>query len=193
MSAETRADVTERWNRYELVLTGLPADIARFRDAARGPGGVPWPLDADHQHTTLMARLMAGAGGAPLPRHAEDLLRAIAQAQEARHARLLVACASPGGGCLLDLNRLLPVPAGLLAWGPDHGAALDWLDRHWGTREAVRQIDLQETRDPRRHSRRRLRFRFWMLDGRPATLAASLLRAWPELEVTIRSLELPGG
>jgi hypothetical protein len=70
---------------------------------------------------------------------------------------------------------------------------LHWLDRHWGTRDAVRHVTLHEMRDPQQRRFRRLRYRFWMLDARPGILAAALGAHWPALAVAATALALADG
>lgn len=185
--------VSAGWHRAQLDVSGSAERIDAFREAARGPGAVPWAIDSDADRQNLLARLVAQAAESPIPRHADDLLRAIAQSQDAHHACVLAACATPGGGCALDLQRLLPVPRALLALGADHADSLAWRDAHWGTREAVRHVELRETRDPKQYRRRRLRYRFWMEDARPDRLAASLRQAWPGVGMDLVAMELTDG
>lgn len=164
----------------ELAIVGPAAEISRFRERARGPKAIPWHVDYDHEDARLMA-LLAGAG-----RSARGLVAAIRQEQEAQHARVLAAAALPGGGCPLDLHRLLPVPARLLALGADAPKSRHWLRTHWGPDEPLRQVMLRERRDRDRHRLRWLVYGFWSVNWLPEPAVARLRAQWPTLEFELR-------
>ena len=42
--------------------------------------------------------------------------------------------------CPFDLHVLLPIPADILRRGPTDPESLDWLARHWGTRDDLRKF-----------------------------------------------------
>ncbi len=165
----------------ELAIVGPAAEIGRFRERARGPKAVPWHVDHDHEEARLMA-LLAGAG-----RSARRLVATIRQEQEAQHARVLAAATLPGGGCPLDLHRLLPVPARLLALGADAPESRHWLLTHWGTVEPLRQVTLRERRDRDRHRLRWLVYGLWSVDRLPEPAVARLQVQWPTLQFELRS------
>lgn len=125
----------------ELAIVGPAAEIGRFREQARGPSAIPWHVDFEYEEARLMA-LLAGTG-----RSARRLVTTIRQEQEAQHARVLAAAAMPGGGCPLDLHRLLAVPARLLELGADAPESERWLQTHWGPEQPLRQVVLREQRD----------------------------------------------
>ena len=55
------APVHTDWLRNRLTVSGPAGEVARFRAAARGTGGIPWQLDLDHEEARLLAP-MAGQG-----------------------------------------------------------------------------------------------------------------------------------
>ena len=107
-------------------MSGPAGEVARFRAAARGTGGIPWHLDLDHEEARLLAP-MAGQG-----RVARALARELREVIAARHDQVLARWHEPGG-CPLDLHRLIPIPDAILALGEDAPAARHWLWAHWGT------------------------------------------------------------
>ncbi len=164
----------------ELAIVGPAAEIGRFRERARGPKAIPWHVDHDYEEARLMA-LLAGAG-----RSARRLVATIRQEQEAQHARVLAAAAMPGGGCPLDLHRLLPVPSRLLALGADAPESRHWLRTHWGPDEPLRQVTLRERRDRDRHRLRWLVYGLWSVDRLPEPAVARLRAQWPTLQFELR-------
>ena len=149
--------------------------MVRFRQAARGTGAVPWVLDLDAEEARLLA-LMAG-GGAEARALARELRHAIA----ARHDRVQQGWALPGG-CPLDLHRLIPVPAVLLAQGEDAPAAQDWLRAHWGTLQPLRHVRIvSDTPDRRLRRSARIEAEFWSADWTPWQAILRLRRNWPAL------------
>ncbi len=167
------------WLRNELTVSGPATSVARFRQAAQGPGTIPWPLDLDHETARLLAPMAADGIEARLL--AQDLRDTI----EANHARAL----NPANQrrCPLDLHRLIPVPATILARGDDHPEALHWLRTHWGTTWPLRHVRALD-----RHADRRLRrsarfvVEFWSADWTPWQAIRQLRRDWPDLVLDIR-------
>ncbi|MFC7739057.1 hypothetical protein ACFQX4_25480, partial [Roseomonas sp. GCM10028921] len=89
--------------------------------------------------------------------------------------------------CSFDLHRLLPVPPGILALGPEEGASKDWLRTHWGVTRPLRHVELlPSTLDGRRKRMGQLRLGFWSADWSPWQAVARLRRAWPELSLELR-------
>ena len=130
---------TTDWLRTSLTVSGPAAAVARFRDAARGTGAVPWHLDLDHEEARLLAPMAAAGIEARL------LARELRAIIAARHARILTHWPQPGR-CPLDLNRLIPVPGAILQRGEDSPAARAWLWRHWGTTQPLRQVRIIDER-----------------------------------------------
>ncbi len=114
------------------------------------------------------------------------MVATIRQEQEAQHARVLAAATLPGGGCPLDLNRLLPVPARLLGLGADAPESLHWLRTYWGPDEPLRQVTLRERRDRDHHRLRWLIYGFWVVDRLPEPAVARLRVQWPALQFELR-------
>jgi hypothetical protein len=167
--------VTPAWLPGTLTVRGPMEATATFRDAARGPGAVPWAWDPVHEEARLLA-LLAGSG-----RSARGLVQAIRVQQEATHGRLLAAAAQPGGGCALDLHRLLPVPAALLATGEDAPESARWLRTHWGPLVPLREVRLKQGQARGRGQQGWLIYRFLARARLPTPAVARLERRWPEL------------
>ena len=173
------APVHTDWLRNRLTVSGPAGEVARFRAAARGTGGIPWQLDLDHEEARLLAP-MAGQGPA-----ARALARELRAVIAARHDRLL-ACWHEAGGCPLDLHRLVPIPDAILALGEDAPAARQWLWAHWGTTQTLRQVRLREAdRDRRLRRSARVVFEFLSADWTPWHAILRLRRDWPKLVLAV--------
>ena len=130
---EPLAPVHTDWLRSLSTVSGPAEEVAQFRAAARGTGGIPWHLDLDHEEARLYAP-MAGQGP-----EARALARELREVIAARHGRLLARW-HEAGSCPLDLHRLIPIPDAILALGEDAPAARQWLWAHWGTTQPLRQV-----------------------------------------------------
>ncbi len=119
------------WLLNLLTVSGPAGEVARFREAARGTGGVPWHLDLDHEEARLFAP-MASAGP-----EVWMLARQLREVIATRHERLLARWHEPGV-CFLDLHRLVPIPDGILQLGEGNPTARGWLWAHWGTTSSGR-------------------------------------------------------
>ena len=162
------------WLRQRLTVSGPAGEVARFRAAARGTGGIPWHLDLDHEEARLLAP-MAGRGRRPG-----------AGARIARgHRRPPRPAAHPlhePGGCPLDLHRLVPIPDAILALGEDAPAARQWLWAHWGTTQKLRQVRVLEANgDGRLRRSARVVYEFLSADWTPWQAIRWLRRDWPKL------------
>jgi hypothetical protein len=173
--------VTPVWLSGTLTVRGPMEATAAFQDAACGPGAVPWAWDLVHEEARLLA-LLAGSG-----RSARGLVQAIRVQQEATYGRLLAAAAQPGGGCALDLHRLLPVPTALLGAGEDAPESVRWLRTHWGPLVPLREVRLKQGQARGRGKQGWLIYRFLARARLPTPAAARLKRRWPTL-----SFELDG-
>lgn len=163
------------WLRNRLTVSGPTGEVARFRLAARGTGGIPWHLDLDHEEARLLAP-MAGQGSA-----ARALARELREVIAARHDQLLVRWHEPGL-CPLDLHRLIPIPDAILALGEDATAARQWLWTHWGTIHSLRQVRiLEENADGRLRRSARIIYEFLSADWTPWRAILQLRREWPQL------------
>ncbi len=166
---------TTDWLRTSLTVSGPAAAVARFRDAARGTGAVPWHLDLDHEEARLLAPMAAAGIEARL------LARELREIIAGRHERSLTHWSRPGR-CPLDLNRLIPVPGAILQRGEDSSAARAWLWSHWGTTQPLRQVRII-AKDTGRRLRRSARttFEFRSADWTPWQAIAQLRRDFPQL------------
>ena len=71
------------WLLNLLTVSGPAGEVARFRTAAQGTGGVPWHLDLDHEKARLFAPMVAAEAEARM------LARQIREIQAARHDGLM--------------------------------------------------------------------------------------------------------
>ena len=93
--------------------------------------------------------------------------------------------------CPFDLHVLEPVPAAILALGPDHPQALAWLWQHWGTTQALRQVVvLAEPHEAEAVGAGLavLRLGFWAADWTPWRALAAVAADWPQLRFETRPL-----
>ena len=147
---------------------------------------VPWRLDFATLEEDLFHRLLTSC---PRSRLSVDGCRAFAgqfrERVEARQARALA---------LVDTSRacvfaLLPVPARVLALGPEDPAAQDWLMAYWGTTE-LRQVTVLPAQPGRSYlppGHRGLRIGFFSADWSPWQALRALCKTWPAL---LRLLDL---
>ena len=167
------------WLLNVLTVSGPAGEVACFREAARGTGGVPWHLDLDHEEARLLAP-MASVGA-----EARMLARQLREVIAARHDRLLAQWREPGL-CPFDLHRLVPVPYGILQLGEDASQAQDWLRAHWGTTQ-LRAVRIREEGADRRLRRKaEIIYEFHSADWTPWQAVLRLRREWPKLVLTVR-------
>ena len=175
------APVDTDWLRHTLTLSGPAAEVAAFQLRARGPSAIPWHLDLDHEEMRLLAP-MAAAGPS-----ARGLARALRAQLAAHQERVLAAAAQPGGGCPLDLHRLVPIPPRLLMLGSDAPESRLWLWSHWGTLQPLRHVRvLEHVADARLKRAARVAWAFWSADWTPWRAIARLRQTWPSLMFDIR-------
>ena len=173
--ADPLAPVYTDWLRHRLTVSGPAAEVARFRAAARGTGGIPWHLDLDYEEARLLAP-MAGQG-----RVARALARELREVIAARHDQVLARW-HEAGGCPLDLHRLIPIPDAILARGEDAPAARHWLWANWGTTYPLRQVRLlQENADRWLRRSARLVYEFLSADWTPWQAIVRLRQDWPAM------------
>ena len=126
---------TPDWLAHCLVVIGPAEDVAAFRTAIAGPGLIPWHLGAPELQEGWFNQLVAP----PLERRgitvedAHVLAGQLVASVQALQAETVAG--APGRDCVvpLDLHALVPVPADLLALGPEAPEAEAWLWEHWGT------------------------------------------------------------
>jgi len=129
------------WLWHHLTIIGPAADVAAFAEAARGPGVIPWHVDYTQVEEDIFHRAVAARGGRDglSIEGCHILARQFRERIEARDAKA-AALIGQSRVCPFDLHVLLPVPPDILRRGPTDQQSLDWLARHWGTRDDLRKI-----------------------------------------------------
>ena len=178
------------WLRHRLTISGPPAELKHFRDAAAGAGVIPWQLEFEQLQEDWFHRLMGAPSRSLSAQGARILAQQLREASERRHA---LAVAQVGCSCArpFDLHALQPVPASILMLGPDHPQALAWLWQHWGTTQALRHVVvLAEPREPEATGTGQAVWRlgFWAADWTPWRALAAVVRDWPRLRFETRPL-----
>ncbi len=167
------------WLLNQLTVSGPAGEVAQFRAAAQGTGGVPWHLDLDHEEARLFAP-MAAAGA-----EARMLARQIREIQAARHDRLMARWVERGA-CPFDLHRLIPIPDHILRLGEDDPACTAWLMAHWGTTR-LRAVRIREEGADRRLRRKaEIVYEFRSADWTPWQAILRLRRNWPKLVLIVQ-------
>jgi hypothetical protein len=182
------------WLRNTLTVTGPAEEVMGFQAAAAGPGVIPWTLDLaglEEDFLLPMAGPQDGVRAISLA-GAKLLARRLRDAVAANHQRAL-ARMSTDRRCPFDLHRLLPVPASILALGPEEGVSRDWLRAHWGVARPLRHVEaLPTSLDGRRKRMGQLRVGFWSADWSPWAALARLRRVWPDLSLELQPDYAPG-
>ena len=171
------------WLRHRLLVAGPACAVEAFQRAASGAGTIPWQLDLDSLQEDWFHLLIKPSSRTLSLAGARVLAGQLRDAVEHRHA---VAASRVGRSraCPFDLHALAPVPADILALGPDHPAALDWLWRHWGTTQALRHVavEMGAAKEPApRAGEAALRLRFWSADWTPWRAVSRIRADWPGL------------
>ena len=186
LGGEGAVEHTE-WLPFRLTVGGPAETVTAFAAAAAGPGVIPWQIDFAAMEEDVFHRLASRyprtgrlslegcrVFAAQLRERTEDRHRQVLAAAEASRARPL------------DLHALLPVPALILALGPDHPDARRWLRTHWGTEE-LRRVELLPSAAGRRaKGKTALRFAFFAADAGPAAAVRRLARTWTDLRLDLR-------
>jgi hypothetical protein len=177
------------WLRHELVITGVPSELAAFEAAAAGAGAIPWEYpDLDLEEEDRVQALVQPPDGS----RGLDIDSARVLARELReaifdHQQKIVAAVAQSRACPFDLHKLLPVPSEILQLGPDHSASLSWLQTHWGTTRPLRHVQrLADKPVATKRKTVRLRLEFWSADWTPWAAFAAIRKAWPTLGFDIR-------
>jgi hypothetical protein len=187
-AAEVQAPAHTDWLRHLLTVSGPAEPMARFRAAAAGSGIVPWVLDLAAMEEDWLLQLAAPAGERPAISlsGAKILARRLREAAAANHVRALERVTTDRH-CPFDLHRLVPVPAAILALGPEDAQARAWLWSHWGTMRALRQVrTMPGQADARRRRSDLMTVEFWSADWSPWRALARLRRDWPMLVLDLR-------
>ena len=181
------------WLYHHLTITGDADLVTLFRQAAAGPGAIPWADDLGRAEEDWF-HLLAASRGAQGPRSislhgARILAGQLRGAAERRRDRVSARAGRGGDGCPLDLHRLCPVPAGVLRLGPGHPEARRWLWANWGTTWPLRHVaELPAPKAGRQPSRApgRLRLGFWSADWTPWPAIIRMREDWPALRFDVR-------
>jgi hypothetical protein len=189
-SASTTAAPAWLW--HHLTISGPAADAAAFAEAARGPGVIPWHVDYAQVEEDIFHCAVA-ARGCPTGLSIEGchiLARQFRQRIEARDEKA-AALIGQSRACPFDLHVLLPIPAEILQRGPTDQKSLEWLARHWGTRDALRKIVAR----PNPSAGRRLpsghvviSYGFFTSGETPRAAATQLVARWPMLRFVLTPL-----
>jgi hypothetical protein len=177
------------WLRHELIITGAPSALAAFEAAAAGAGAIPWEYpDLDLEEEDRVQALVQppdGSRGLGIE-SARVLARELREAIFG-HQQKIAAAAARSRVCPLDFHKLLPVPSEVLQLGPDHSAALAWLQTNWGTTRPLRHVQRHPEKPltgKRKTVRRQLEF--WSADWTPWAAFAAIRKAWPALGFDVR-------
>ncbi len=173
------------WLHHRLTVRGSADELTRFRDAASGAGIIPWHYDlarmeADFFHLLVAPQRELSLAGARI------LARQLCGAVGRRHA-VAVSRVGQSRACPFDLHALLPVPAAILALGPDEPEALAWLWEHWGTTEALRHVAVEATREQDTAAvSAAFQVSFWSADWTPWRALEQVGSRWPVLRFDVR-------
>ena len=126
------------WLWHHLTITGPAADVAPFTETARGPGVIPWHVDYAQVEEDIFHRAVAARDGLSIE-GCHILARQFRERVEARDAKA-GALIDQSRACPFDLHVLLPISPEILRRGATDPASLDWLARHWGTRDGLRKV-----------------------------------------------------
>jgi len=186
-SASTHAAPAWLW--HHLTISGPAADVAAFAQAARGPGVIPWHLNYAQIEEDIFHRAVAARGGLSIE-GCHILARQFRQRIESRDEKA-VSLIGRSRACPFDLHVLLPIPAEILQRGPTDQKSLDWLARHWGTRDALRKIVAR----PNPSAGRRLpsghvviSYGFFTAGDTPRAAVTQLGVRWPALRFVLTPL-----
>lgn len=181
------------WLYHRLRVTGPATDLAGLRTAAAGAGTIPWQRDGDRMEEDLFHLLVAPPTPAAALRPPQRTLsvtgaRILAgqlRAAAAQRQALAVARVGSSRACPFDLHALVPVPAAVLACGPDDPAALAWLWQHWGTTHPLRHVaadlDAAAARGRLPPGEAAWAVTFWSADWTPWRALAQIQARWPAL------------
>jgi hypothetical protein len=176
------------WLRHTLVVTGAPAAIAAFQQAAAGSGGIPWAYpDLDEAEDDRVLALVHPPDGSPgLSPAAARILAHELRAATFQHQRRVRAQAKSNRRCPFDLQALIPIPPDLLDLGPDDKATVAWLRAHWGVLQALRKVVLVAAGCKRlRGQQQRLTLEFWSADWTPWPAIVAIRQRFTDMVFTV--------
>jgi len=186
------------WLHHRLTISGPAEAVAAFKRAAAGAGIIPWHYDLERMEEDFFHLLVApaaSAGGSQPQRQlsiagARIFARQLREAVGHRHD-VAVRAVGTSGVCPFDLYALVPMPAWILALGPDEPQSLAWLWEHWGTTEALRRVTDESVAPaageaPRKAEPESWQLSFWSADWTPWRALHHLGRQWPALRFECR-------
>lgn len=177
------------WLRNTLSVEGRKDEVRRFGEAAAGAGVVPWRLNLERMEEDWFLPLAAPPEGLPAISlsGARLLARRLREAVAKNHALAVERIARGDRRCAFDLHGLLPVPATILALGPDDPQSREWLLNHWGTAQPLRHVRSMPAKlDGRRQQSGRMVVEFWSADWSPWQAVRRLRVLWPMLNFDLR-------
>jgi hypothetical protein len=177
------------WLYHHLTITGPAAEVKAFAEAARGPGVIPWHVDyaqveEDIFHWAVGARRGLSIEGCHI------LARQFRERIEARDAKAAT-LVGRSRACPFDPHVLLPIPPEILRRGPADEVSLDWLARHWGTRDDLRKIVERPNPSPGRRlpsGHAVVGYGFFTSGETPRAAVAQLSPRWPTLRFVLTPL-----
>ena len=181
------------WLPHAPTVTGPVADLAAFRRAAAGPGGIPWTthydrLEEDWINAMLTPPLSERGISVEGARILARQLRERVEQEDQRAAEAAFA----NTGCPLDLHALVPVPPRVLRLGPDDPAAIACLWENWTTTWALRGVAETEADHaaPLPDGHGALCYQFWSADWTPWHALTSIRVRWPSInfQVSVRAV-----
>ncbi|SHF44951.1 hypothetical protein SAMN02746095_03304 [Acidocella aminolytica 101 = DSM 11237] len=176
------------WLYHRLTVTGPVDDLARFNEAAAGPGVVPWRRDYDAlvEHLVILLIRPDRLGRSSLAIHDARLLAGKMRDIFWRDDQLaLEHYYRQTRRCPFDLHRLVPVPDSILTLGSDAAASMRWMWEHWGTTWSLRRV-CDRTAHFRVDPATTRIFEFWSADWTPWRAVATIATAWPHLTIVLR-------
>jgi hypothetical protein len=175
------------WLRHELVVTGAAAAVAEFRQAASGPGGIPWAYpDLDNEADDRVLALINPPDGSQglSPAAARILARELREAVFQHQNKVRAQAGSLR--CPFDLNAFIPVPSDLLDLGPEDQKSLAWLRAHWGVLQALRQVALVPAGCKKlRGKQAQLSLEFWSADWTPWPAIVAIRQRFADLTLKV--------
>jgi len=174
------------WIGNRLSVAGPAEMVAAFQAAAAGAGVVPWRHDDGAAEARWLGLLLAAAGPRGAASRAAEARAIAAELRAAWVAEQAAAAGQVGHArdCPLDLHALLPVPATVLALGPDDPAGRRWLWENWGTPCPLRRVRLLQQR--RQADATSLVYGFVSADWSPWQALLRLRPRWPALRLELR-------
>jgi hypothetical protein len=106
----------------------------------------------------------------------------------AAHDAKAVALIGRSRACPFDMQVLLPIPAAILRRGATDPVSLEWLAKHWGTRDAPRNIVARPNPSPGRRlpaGHGVIGYGFFTAGDTPRAAVATIGTRWPALRFVL--------